>query len=209
MTRRRGFTLIELLIVVAIIGIIVAIAIVNMINAIQRAKQKRSMGDMKSLATAVEAYATDQNYYPAAAGFTLPVGPLAADQHDRNGPDSLSPTYLRVVPLVDGWSSYFTYGTSPARSDFALCSAGADGALDASPAWGDRRRISTPTSSSSTALSCSFPRALRSDRRGAGPTNGGPASPHPPTKIRRPPGIRARFLPEPAGFRLRSARHAS
>jgi hypothetical protein len=41
-----------------------------------------------------------------------------------------------VVPLVDGWSSYFTYGTSTARSDFALCSAGADGALETSPAWG-------------------------------------------------------------------------
>ena len=77
MTRRRGFTLIELLIVVAIIGIIVAISLVNMFNAIQRAKQKRSMGDMKSLATAIEAYATDQNFYPAAAGFTLTAcGPL-------------------------------------------------------------------------------------------------------------------------------------
>ena len=136
MTRRRGFTLIELLIVVAIIGIVAAIAIVNMINAIQRAKQKRSMGDMKSLATAVEAYATDQNYYPAAAGFTLPEGLSLPTSTIGTVPASVSPTYLRVVPLVDGWSSYFTYGTSPARSDFALCSAGADGALDASPAWG-------------------------------------------------------------------------
>jgi general secretion pathway protein G len=136
MTRRRGFTLIELLIVVAIIGIIVAISIVNMINAIQRAKQKRSMGDMKSVATAIEVYATDQNFYPAAAGYTLPsglslpTGTLGTISH------SLSPTYLRVVPLVDGWSSYFTYGTNAARNDFALRSAGADGALETSPVWG-------------------------------------------------------------------------
>ena len=136
MTRRRGFTLIELLIVVAIIGIIVAISVVNMINAIQRAKQKRSMGDMKGLATAIESYATDQNFYPAAAGFSLPSGLSLPTGTLGTVPAALSPTYLRVVPLVDGWNSYYTYGTSASRSDFALCSAGADGALDSTPTWG-------------------------------------------------------------------------
>ena len=136
MPKRRGFTLIELLIVVAIIGIVVAISVVNMINAIQRAKQKRSMGDMKSIATALEAYATDQNYYPAAAGFTLPSGLSLPTTTLGTVPGMLSPTYLRIVPLVDGWSSFFTYGTSPARGDFVLRSAGADGALETTPTWG-------------------------------------------------------------------------
>jgi type II secretion system protein G len=136
MTRRRGFTLIELLIVVAIIGIIVAISIVNMINAIQRAKQKRSMGDIKTLATAIEAYATDQNVYPAAAGYSLPSGLSLPTGTLGTVPATLSPTYLRVVPLVDGWSSYLTYGTSPSRNDYAVRSAGADGALEATPLWG-------------------------------------------------------------------------
>ena len=72
-TTPRGFTLIELLIVVAIIGIIVAISFVNMINAIQRAKQKRSMADIKSLSSALEAYAADLNFYPAAAGVLAAV----------------------------------------------------------------------------------------------------------------------------------------
>jgi type IV pilus assembly protein PilA len=59
--REKGFTLIELLIVVAIIGIIVAIAIPNLLNAIQRAKQKKSMAEIRTIATAAEAYAVDYN----------------------------------------------------------------------------------------------------------------------------------------------------
>src|SRR6187200_3441063 len=70
---RKGFTLIELLIVVAIIGIIVAIAIPNLLNAIQRAKQKRTMADMRSIGTAAESYSIDYNAYPPAAAVTIPV----------------------------------------------------------------------------------------------------------------------------------------
>ncbi len=59
-----GFTLIELLIVVAIIAILAAIAIPNFLEAQIRGKFARAVCDMRTLATAVEAYAVDNNDYP-------------------------------------------------------------------------------------------------------------------------------------------------
>jgi type II secretion system protein G len=61
----RGFTLIELLIVVAIIAILAAIALPNFLEAQTRAKVSRSVADLRSIATALEAYRIDQNQYPA------------------------------------------------------------------------------------------------------------------------------------------------
>lgn len=61
----RGFTLIELLIVVAIIAILAAIAVPNFLEAQTRAKVSRVRSDMRSTATALEAYYVDNNRYPA------------------------------------------------------------------------------------------------------------------------------------------------
>jgi type II secretion system protein G len=66
----KGFTLIELLIVVAIIAILAAIAVPNFLEAQVRSKVSRAKTDMRTLATALEAYYIDNNDY---AGSATPI----------------------------------------------------------------------------------------------------------------------------------------
>lgn len=79
--KKRGFTLIELLIVVAIIAILAAIAVPNFLEAQTRSKVARCKEDMRSIATALEAYNVDHNAYPTyhyTDTYTSPWGPEIA-----------------------------------------------------------------------------------------------------------------------------------
>jgi general secretion pathway protein G len=120
--RRKGFTLIELLIVVAVIGILASIALPSMLSALSRSRQKRTMADLRSLATAIEQYNIDHSMYPVLASESALAGTAVES--------SLEPLFVAYLPLKDGWNFDFRY-----RSDglaYTVGSLAKDGAAGGS-----------------------------------------------------------------------------
>ena len=79
--------------------------------------QKRTLADMRTLGTALEARATDTNSYPNVTSVDE-LAPL------------LQPTYIREIPRTDGWRNPLRYEhevISPTVDSFRLGSAGRDG----------------------------------------------------------------------------------
>ncbi|HKF44065.1 MAG TPA: type II secretion system protein GspG [Thermoanaerobaculia bacterium] len=129
-----GFTLIELLIVIAIIGILASISIPNLLNAVSRGRQKKTMADMRTLATALEAYAVDDNHYPSAscpsAAFTAEGSALTSASFT-----SLVPTYISQLPGkggTDGWNHPLYYNLATSRTSYNIRSRGRDNSAQAS-----------------------------------------------------------------------------
>jgi len=81
------------------------------------------MANLRTLATALEAYATDTNEYPNTS-----LGGLK---------ELLEPTYVKEMPMKDSWGNEFAYVASPDHNYYRFVSAGADGIFE----WDSRRIV--------------------------------------------------------------------
>jgi type II secretory pathway pseudopilin PulG len=114
-----GFESLILLPATAAAGIVAAIAIPNLLTAMQKGKQKATMGDMKSAAMAIESYIVDNYKAPEAKTFAE-LNPI------------LSPFYIKVLPLKDAWGNDFHYyhGAGDKQDEYAIGSGGKDGVFN-------------------------------------------------------------------------------
>lgn len=125
----QGLTMLELLVVMAIIAIVAAMATVNYFIALTRAKQKRTVADIRMVALAWEARAVDTQSYRV-SGFTFP----AQDVSFTDLRTALQPTYTKTLPQFDGWNRPLQFGFDPETGglgSYAIRSAGRDGLFEA------------------------------------------------------------------------------
>ncbi|HSK77069.1 MAG TPA: type II secretion system protein [Thermoanaerobaculia bacterium] len=130
--KERGFTLIELLIVVAIIGIIASMLIPNMLDAMNKAKQKRTIADIRITGTAMFSWMTDEVGAAAAGQAATEVDLANYPSVDKATlEDELTPTYMQLIPEKDGWKNDYGYHLNIANpfapQVMALTSGGRDG----------------------------------------------------------------------------------
>lgn len=80
------------------------------VEAAVEAASGRAIADIRAIATALEAYATDQNQYPAGGTDAIE--------------SSLVPTYIKSLPTIDPWGT--RYKINCYGGGYAIASAGAD-----------------------------------------------------------------------------------
>ena len=124
-----GITLVIILLVggfflIAVMGILAALIIPNFLDALQKAKQKRTVADLREVGTAIVSYSTDNNG-------ALPPG-KSLEEVGR----ALVPKYVASVPAADGWKRPFRYAcwqkdsNSSGCNHFRIASGGRDGLFE-------------------------------------------------------------------------------
>ncbi len=104
--------------------LLLAISIPNLNRALNRSKQNRTMSDIRSIATAIEAYSMDHASWRPAETLS-----------DRQLHALLEPKYISKLPAADGWTHpiriRFPKTASDAPVGYVIWSPGRDGKRDA------------------------------------------------------------------------------
>ena len=111
---------VQLVVALTILGAIAVVTVPNYLNAIQRGRQKRTMSEMRTIATAFESYSIDNKAYPT----IVATGSAALEEIAPR----IEPTYVKVLPRLDGWGHPFEVTSS--AGEYTVMSLASDGKPD-------------------------------------------------------------------------------
>ena len=100
---------------VAVLGIVAAIALPQLMEAIDRGRQRRSMAQMRNIATANARMLEDAGQYAWALA------------------DLQAGGYMSIAAFDDGWDNAMVYTVSEDQSTYTITSLGSDGAAGPPP----------------------------------------------------------------------------
>ncbi len=107
----------------AVVGIVAALIIPNFLDALQKAKQKRAVAELRTIGQAIEAYKAEHDTAPPATD----VAGLAT---------ALGTEYGSALPRLDPWKHPFRYAcwqessTAKGCDHYRIASAGRDGRFE-------------------------------------------------------------------------------
>ena len=107
----------------AVVGIVAAILVPNFLDALQKAKQKRAVADLRTIGQAIEIYKAEHDAAPQATD----VAGLAA---------TLGTQYGSALPRLDPWKHPYRYAcwqessTAKGCDHYRVASAGRDGRFE-------------------------------------------------------------------------------
>ena len=152
----RGFTLMELLIVMVILSILVAIATGSYASSSRRGRDNRRKNDLRSLATALEAYYNDKGVYPTGSGgIMMGCGALDAQACSWGGVfrDQYNTLYMVLIPK-DPITSQTYYYVSPSGTNYKAY-AKLENTKDAGD-WVDQNGYVNTNCSQSSMVECTY-----------------------------------------------------
>jgi len=120
--------IVKIVSVLLMLGLAASFAIPNLILARNRSRQKRTMAYMRDLATALEARAEVSGSYS--------IDGIHGRVHANDLKKALVPTYIREVPVLDGWGNPFDFSIGDFDKNgqaqgYLIRSFGSDGRADA------------------------------------------------------------------------------
>jgi prepilin-type N-terminal cleavage/methylation domain-containing protein len=125
--RNQGFTIVELLIVIVVIGILALLVITTYSGIQQKARNSKRQSDVKSLQTQLEAFFSQNGYYPSLTDMNgaawLTANMKSLDQNALIDPSNPTQSKTLVVsPVAKSYSYEVTNsGGTSCESDDTTC----------------------------------------------------------------------------------------